>query len=181
MEPLNPINNKKAYLMMISIWLSYIIQIIVILSFTLSNMEYYQNTMIYLDLGLFLIWCGVCILISYAFARNKSSYYKSSLFFIFTFVCLIIISIYRIFSEISNKYPGNGNNTLLLMIKIFEIIPLILIFINAKLFNQQINNINNNYDHLDNNNDFVNNNNAFMNNNNNNGFMNNNNGLLNNN
>ena len=173
MEPLNPINDKKAYLVMFSIQISYIIQIIVILSFTLSNMEYYQNTMIYLDLGLFLIWCGVCILISYAFARNKSSYYKLSLFFLFMFISLIILSIYRFFSEITNKYPGNGNNTLLLIIKIFEIIPTILIVINAKLFN-------NNYNQLNNNNDFVNNNNAFMNNNN--GFMNNNNnGLLNNN
>ena len=179
MEPLNPINDKKAYLIMFSIWISYIIQIIIILSFTLSNMEYYQNTMLYFDLGLFLIWCGVCILISYAFARNKSSYFKSSLFFILMFICLIILSIYRIFSEIAYRYPGNGNNELLLIIKIFEIIPTILIIINAKLFNQRINNVNNNYDHLNNNNDFVNNNNAFINNNN--GFMNNNNGLLNNN
>ena len=180
MEPLNPINDKKAYLIMFSIWISYIIQIIVILSFTLSNMEYYQNTMIFFDLPLFLIWCGVCILISYAFARNKSSYYKLSLFFLFMFISLIILSIYRFFSEITNRYPGNGNNTLLLIIKIFEIIPTIFIVINAKLFNQQINNVNNNYNQLNNNNDFVNNNNAFMNNNN--GFMNNNNnGLLNNN
>ena len=179
MEPLDPVNNKKAYLVLFASWISYIIQIIIILSLTLNDMKYYQDTMVYFDLGLFLVWCGVCIFISYAFARNKSLYYKAAIIISALYDGYILILIFHIFNDITLKYPGNSKNTLLLLIKIIEIIPTILIFINAKLINRPNNNVNNNnYEHLNNNNNFVNNNNGFMNNNNN-GFMYNNNGIIN--
>ena len=173
MEPLHPLNSKKVYILMFTVWISYVIQIINILTFTLIDMDYYTN-ILFFDLSLFLLSCSICITITFAVTRNKYNFLMCSIILAGVYDAIILLSIYFLFSIWYNSSDDSKNITLLI-IKIVEIIPSILIFINYNLISRPINqNIINNNNGIMNNNGYINNN--FINNNNNNWHINNNNG-----
>ena len=147
MEPLNPIFNKKVYIVIGTCWGFYILQIIIILLFSLIDMKNYKSSVMGFDLFLFINTCLICIFITFSIARNKSLYYKLAIASAALFDAMIIISIvYIVLNEHSNQI-------LILIIKIFEIIPGFVIFFHPKLIVEEVNNNNNN-----NNNGIANNN-----------------------
>ena len=169
MEPLHPTFNKKVYIVLGTCWGFYVLQIIIILIFSLINMENYKSTVMGFDLFLFINTCLICIFITFSIARNKSIYYKLAIASAALFDAMIIISIV---SLVLNKH---SNQIPILIIKIFEIIPGFVIFFNPKLIVEEVNNNNNGIANNNvNNNGAVNNNNINNNNINNNEIMNNN-------
>ena len=173
MEPLHPIFNKKVYIVIGTCWGFYILQIIIILLFSFLDMKNYKSSVMGFDLFLFINTCLICIFITFSIAKNKSLYYKWAIASTALFDAMIIISIVYL---ILNKH---SNIILLLIIKIFEIIPGFVIYFNPKLIIEEVNNNNNNG--IVNNNVAVNNNNINNNNINNNEIMNNDINIINNN
>ena len=147
-NPINPINlpdDKKIYLIMFSTWIFYVIQIIIILIYSLSNMDYYKQTIVLNDLALFLISCCTCIFVTFAIARNNSTYYISSIFSTVMYDIIIIMTMYFL---INDKYDyerekSKGTKIVSIIIKTLELLPGFLILFNPKLIKASNNNNNN--------------------------------------
>ena len=180
-NPINPPDNKKIYLIFFSTWIFYVIQIIIILIFSLSNMNYYKETIVLNDLVLFLISCATCIFVTFGIARNNPSFYMSSIFSTIMYDIIVIMTLIFLFVDNfeengeyeENKNKNKGKKIVSIIIKIFELFPGFLILFNPRLIKPVNNNNANNNIANNNNNNFANNN---ANNNliNNNGNMNNN-------
>ena len=144
-NPINLPDDKKIYLVMISTWIFYVIQIIFILSFSLSNMDYYKNTIVLNDLALFLISCGTCIFLTFGIARNNRCYYICSIISTVIFDLLVVITMTFLIGNSYNEYGHRGIKIGFIVIKSFELLPGFLILINPKLIKgSNNNNINNN-------------------------------------
>jgi len=158
----NPIHlpeNKKVYVIMFSTWIFYVIQIIIILIFSLNNMDYYKKTIVLNDLALFLISCGTCIFVTFGIARNNPCYYISSIISTIIFDLVIIITLIFLIGDNYDfeKKKHKGKKIASIIMKIFELLPGFLILLNPKLINGNNNNANNNANNNNANNNIVNN------------------------
>mgnify|MGYP007012578792 CR=1 FL=1 len=134
-----PEAEKNKYIVMFSSWIFYVFQIIKIISYTLADVDYYQGKTLTGDICLFLLYCCVCSLLTFSVIRNKFKFYLialilSALFDIIVVFCLVFI--------IMNY--SLGKDAFLIVIKIIELLPGILFFINPKLIVEAPNNNNNN-------------------------------------
>ena len=163
-NPIHLPDNKKVYVIMFSTWIFYVIQILIILIFSLSNMDYYKETIVLNDLALFLISCGTCVFVTFAIARNNPCYYISSIVSTVIFDLIIIITLVFLIGDsfdYDEKKKHKGKKIASIIIKIFELLPGFLILLNPKLINANNNNANaNNANNNNANNNIVNNNNA---------------------
>ena len=134
-----PEAEKKKYIVMFSSWIFYVFQIIKIISYTLADVDYYQGKTLIGDISLFLLYCCVCSFLTFSVIRNKFKYYLialilSALFDIIVVCCLVLII----------KNYSLGKDAFLIVIKIIELLPGILFFINPKLIVEAPNNNHNN-------------------------------------
>ena len=164
MEAAQAPDTKKIYIVMFTSWISYIAQIIFILSFTIADIKYYKEVLL-LDLLLFLISCGICIFVTYSISKNNSKYYKVSIILTVLYDIIVILSIYNLTYYLTSLYKGK--TIVSIIIKVLEIFPGVIIFINYKLINgpnlphnrnNRNNNNNNNNNNINNNNNNLNNN-----------------------
>ena len=135
MEQRQNIDKKKIYIVFFTTWIFYVIQIIIILCFTLADINYYSERVLIGDLIIFLISCGNSIIVTYSILRNKFIFYKSII--LLTILLDLIIAINIIFGFVFDlkfiKYDGRDN--ILIIIKLLEIIPGWIIIYNYKGIN----------------------------------------------
>ena len=172
MEPLlnlqEPVTKKKCYIFFSS-WIFYFFQIIIILSFALGDVDYYSKNILIGDLILFLITCGNSIFVTYSLYKNIFKFYQVAFFLTISYDILVLICLYFIGKKVCNDFEKR--DIVLIIIKLIEILPGLIIFIN---YNEMKNNIeNNNNNNINANNININNINNIINNNDNNNANNN--------
>ena len=171
MEPLRnnqePVIKSKHYIFFSS-WILYFFQIIIILSFTLGDIDYYSKCVLLGDLILFLITCGNSIFVTYSLYRNIFKFYQVAFFLTISYVILVVICLFFIGKKVNNNFEKR--DIILIIIKLVEILPGLIIFINYKEMkktikrNNQNHNHNNNHNNNHNENNFDNNNENIINN-----------------
>ena len=138
-------NKKKLFIVLMS-WIFFVFQIIIILSYTLADMEYYKKNYLYsADLILFILECIICDLLAINLFKNDFSYYQYLTIVVFVFEVVDILSIIHIILNFSNK----PKDYIFLIIKGIELLPGIFYFIYMNSFKgnpAQNNNNNNNND-----------------------------------
>ena len=140
MEQRQNIDKKKIYIVFFTTWIFYVIQIIIILCFTLADINYYSERVLIGDLIIFLISCGNSIFVTYSILRNKFIFYKSII--LLTILLDLIIAIYINIIIFNKKFIKNdGMDTILIIIKLLEIIPGWFIIYNYKGINASNNNM----------------------------------------
>ena len=138
-------NKKKLFIVLMS-WIFFVFQIIIILSYTLADMEYYKKNYLYsADLILFILECIICDLLAINLFKNDFRYYQYLTIVVFVFEVVDILSIIHIILNFSNK----PKDYIFLIIKGIELLPGIFYFICMNSFKgnpAQNNNNNNNND-----------------------------------
>ena len=138
-------NKKKLFIVLMS-WIFFVFQIIIILSYTLADMEYYKKNYLYsADLILFILECIICDLLAINLFKNDFRYYQYLTIVVFVFEVVDILSIIHIILNFSNK----PKDYIFLIIKGIELLPGIFYFIYMNSFKgnpAQNNNNNNNND-----------------------------------
>ena len=138
-------NKKKLFIVLMS-WIFFVFQIIIILSYTLADMEYYKKNYLYsADLILFILECIICDLLAINLFKNDFRYYQYLTIVVFVFEVVDILSIIYIILNFSNK----PKDYIFLIIKGIELLPGIFYFIYMNSFKgnpAQNNNNNNNND-----------------------------------
>ena len=124
--------SKNAYIVLFTIWTFYILQIIIILVYTLKDINYYKSKL-YGDLGSFVLFCFISVFITFSITKNEKFYYNVAFVFTIFFEILIIILLILL---IRNKYVENKNEDIfLILLKFCEIVPGCVIFFNKSIIN----------------------------------------------
>ena len=151
---------KRKYYIFFSSWIFYFLQIVIILSFTLRDIDYYSKNILLGDLILFLITCGNSIFITYSLYKNIFRFYQIAFFLTISYDILVVICLYFIGIKVNSNLERQ--DIILIIIKLVEILPGLIIVINYKemkktlrinIHNNNNNNNNNNGDNENNNND----------------------------
>ena len=167
MEPLlnhqEPVLKRKYYIFFSS-WIFYFLQIIIILIFTLSDIDYYSKNILLGDLILFALTCSNSIFVTYSLYKNKFKFYLIAFILTILYDILVVICLYFIGRKLNKDFEKR--DIALIIIKLVEILPGLIIFIN---YNEMKININNNNNNRNNNNNDNNDDNNIINNDENNG------------
>jgi len=162
MEPLlnnqEPVIKSKHYIFFSS-WILYFFQIIIILSFTLGDIDYYSKCVLLGDLILFLITCGNSIFVTYSLYRNIFKFYQVAFFLTISYDILVVICLFFIGKKVNNNFEKR--DIILIIIKLVEILPGLIIFINYKEMKKTIKRNNQNHNHNNNHNNNHNENNIY--------------------